>query len=76
MVLRMTRPTKRPESSQQQFRKRVPADILAKAKGRSITIQFPEEGRDGAFSLAAKVASEIKFSLRTTDKAVAKIRPA
>ena len=55
MVLRMTRPTKRTESSFLTFRKRVPADILAKAKGQSVTIQFPAEGSDEAATVTVKI---------------------
>ncbi|HVJ44368.1 MAG TPA: tyrosine-type recombinase/integrase [Dongiaceae bacterium] len=70
----MTRPTKRTESSFLTFRKRVPADIMAKAKGQSITIQFPAEGSHNAATIAAKIGSEIKFSLRTREPSLAKTR--
>lgn len=74
MVLRMTRATKRPESSFLTFRKRVPSDILAKAKGHSVTIQFPAEGTHEAATVIAKIGSEIKFSLCTREPSIAKSR--
>ncbi|WP_368413395.1 tyrosine-type recombinase/integrase [Dongia sp.] len=74
MVLRMTRPTKRPESSFLTFRKRVPADILAKARGQSVTIHFPPSAADNATTVTVKLGEVVKFSLRTRDPVVAKSR--
>lgn len=76
MVLRMTRPTKRTDSSFLTFRKRIPADLQKKARGRHVTFQFPEVGSDNpAFTVMALMGKEeVKVSLRTRDPAVAKAR--
>jgi len=75
MVLHMTRPTRRPNSSHLQFRKRVPADIQKAAYGRLVSVTFPAEGPGGpAIVVQATLREHIKFSLRTRDPATAKAR--
>jgi hypothetical protein len=44
MVQHMTRPTRRPDSSHLQFRKRVPADVQKAAYGRLAAVKFPAGG--------------------------------
>jgi integrase len=76
MVLRMTRPAKRPDSTFLTFRKRVPADIREKAKGLRVTFQFPEAGEanPAATVTVTMGAEQVKVSLRTREPAVAKAR--
>ncbi len=76
MVLRMTRPAKRPDSTFLTFRKRVPADIREKAKGLRVTFQFPEAGEanPAATITVTMGAEQVKVSLRTREPAVAKAR--
>ncbi len=59
------------ESSYFVFRKRVPADLLAKAQGQRVTIEFPEDG-EGRLMVSVTIAPEIKFSLKARDPANAK----
>ncbi len=77
MVLLMNRPMKRSGSSLQYFRKRVPADILAIARGKRGTVVLPA-GRSGEPSEVAgfTIGADIRISLRTGDAALAKQRNA
>ena len=69
----MTRPTRRPDSSHLQFRKRVPADIQKAAYGRCASVRFPSERPgDPPIVVQAKLQREVKFSLQTRDPAIAK----
>jgi hypothetical protein len=71
----MARPTRRRGTDNHQFRKRVPADIFAKARGQRVAFRLPEDnGRE--IIVGATVGQEISFSLHTPDKAVAKERQA
>src|SRR5262245_20011891 len=75
MVLRMTRPTRRPDSSFHQYRKRVPADIQKAAYGRCASIHFPSDVPGGPpVVIRATLKKEVGFSLRTRDPAAAKER--
>ncbi|GLK83461.1 DUF6538 domain-containing protein [Ancylobacter defluvii] len=66
---------RRKDSSFIAFRKRVPADVVGKADGRSVVIRFPAEGSDPQHVVFATVGNaEVKFSLRTRDPAIAKSR--
>ena len=77
MVLRMTRPTTRKTSSNLQFRKCVPRDILDKARGRKITLSLPSEERgDKSLLVSVIISPEIKVSLRTNKQDVPKYRSA
>jgi integrase len=75
MVLHMTRPTRRPDSSHLQFRKRVPADIQKAAYGKSAAVSFPA-GSTGepATVIRTTLREQVKFSLQTRDPATAKER--
>jgi hypothetical protein len=70
MLLRMSSPVRRDGSSFPCLRKRVPSDVLAKARGMTLHIPVGE--------VIAKVrvgsAGEIKVSLRTRDPREAKER--
>jgi len=73
MVLRMTRPAKRPDSTFLTFRKRVPADLQQKARGRAVTFQFPEAGEaNPAVAVTVTMGDFVKVSLRTREPSVAK----
>ncbi|MDP2409616.1 MAG: site-specific integrase [Pseudolabrys sp.] len=67
MVLRMARPTRRRGSTRSQFRKRVPDDVLRKARGQRITFRLPNDNGDEVV-ISAKAGPEVTFSLRTSDK--------
>lgn len=70
----MPRPVRRPNSSLHQFRRRVPEDVLARARGRAVVIPFPTAGSEAGFEALATIGREINFSLRTRDPAIAKAR--
>ena len=74
MALRMTRPTRRKDSTVPLYRKRVPKDVVAKARGEGVTIRFPRDGEHKASSVTVRIADEVKLSLRTRDPSVAKAR--
>jgi integrase len=75
MVLHMTRPTRRSDSSFHQFRKRVPADIQQTAYGRLATIKFPAGGSgEPAIAVQATLREHVKCSLQTRDPITAKER--
>ena len=75
MALRTARPTKRRRSSHHQFRKRVPADVLAVANGQCVTFRLPTGQGDSA-PIVVTVRREISFSLRTPIAMLAKQRHA
>ena len=72
MVLAMARPTSRPNSAFLQFRKRVPADVLKKARGQQIVFNLPPDlpGKPDLV-VSAKLGSEVTFSLRTRNFSLA-----
>jgi integrase len=75
MVLAMARPARRSRSSFFQFRKRIPPDIIYKARGQHLKFAFPsEDGGEEVIASAAIGASHLTFSLLTRDPAVAKLR--
>ena len=75
MVLRMTRPTRRSDSSFLQYRKRVPGDIQKAAYGQCASVKFPSERLgDPPLVVRTKLEREVKFSLQTRDPATAKER--
>ena len=77
MVLLMARPTSRSSSSFLQFRKRVPTDLLAVARGQSLVITLPAEvPGEPDLTVPVKVGREVTFSLRTKSPALAKQRNA
>jgi integrase len=77
MVLLMARPTSRSSSSFLQFRKRVPTDLLAVAKGQNLVIALPAEvPGEPDLTVPVKVGREVTFSLRTKSPALAKQRNA
>ena len=73
MALRMPCPMKRKGSSFIQFRQRVPADLIGRAKG--VTLVIPVGDTTITKRLAA-TTQEVSFSLRTRDPAEAKRRQA
>lgn len=75
MVLFMARPTKRSGSSKHQFRKRVPADVLRVARGKSIAFSLPKShGSSERILVSAKIGNEVVFSLRTEEPSLVKLR--
>lgn len=75
MVLLMARPTKRSGSSKDQFRKRVPADVLDVARGERIVFSLPKmHTGDGRILVSAKIGAEVLFSLRTEEPSLVKLR--
>lgn len=76
MVLRMARPTTRENSSQLQFRCRVPVDILERARGKLVLVELPAMHSEPPVLVSATAGTFIKFSLRTRNPDVAKFRSA
>ena len=75
MVLIMARPTKRPNSSFHQFRKRVPADVLERARGQRVIFTFPSEEIGGPdITTSVTLGGEVKFSLRAREASLVKSR--
>ena len=75
MVLRMTRPTRRPDTSFLWYRKRVPAGVRKAAHGQCVAVTFPSEVPGAApLVVHSKLGEEVHFSLRTRDPALAKER--
>ena len=72
----MATPLKRDDSSLYQFVKRVPADVLLKARGTGIVIDLPAIGNLPAVSVAPTVTPIIKLSLGCCDQEQAKARHA
>lgn len=71
----MSRPTRRPGTSHLTLRKRIPAAVLDKARGRTVAITFPDHGQEQGFTAEATPGkSEVTFSLRTRSTEVAKAR--
>ncbi len=77
MVLRMARPTKRSNSSNAQFRQRVPLDLVEKLRGNVFVATLPPETLGGEpLQIRVKVGEAIAFSLRASTKAVYNARHA
>jgi len=73
MALRMARPVRLKNSPNVYFRGRIPADVLAKARGTTIIVPVgPERLR----VKVSKTAVELKFSLGTSDKREGALRHA
>lgn len=72
----MASPVRRVDSAFQQFRKRVPAAVLARARDRPVLIELPAVGNKPAVTLMPRLRAEVKFSLRTADPTEAKTRMA
>lgn len=77
MVLRMARPTKRSNSSNVQFRQRVPIDLVEKLHGTVFVATLPPETLGGEpLQIRVKVGETITFSLRASSKTVYNARHA
>jgi hypothetical protein len=77
MVLRMARPSHRSGSSKTQFRKRIPANVINQARGRKVSFCLPSGGKsEPEVTFDITLGSEIRFSLRTENQALAKRRHA
>lgn len=76
MALRMPRPTTRENSSFLQFRCRVPADIAQVARGKLVLVELPAASSEPPVTVSGTAGTFIKFSLRTRDPNVAKVRSA
>jgi hypothetical protein len=74
MSLRMTRPTKRTDSSYHQFEKRVPGKVLQRARGQFFMIEFTPLRGDKPAIVTGHLGPKLKFSLKTRDPDVAKVR--
>ena len=75
MVLLMARPVRRPDTNFIHFRKRVPTDIQRLAKGKTFVFVIPGDAPDEPEIVATvTLGTEVKFSLRTRDPAIAKLR--
>jgi len=77
MVLAMNRPMKRSGSSFEQFRKRIPLNVLEVARGKRATISLPPEAPDGdPILISITIGAEVRFSLQTRNSTLAKQRNA
>jgi hypothetical protein len=76
LSLRTTRPTRRDASSILQFCKRVPTDILGRARGQPIVLRLPGLKHEGEIIVSGTIGDVVKFSLKTRDPEVAKARTA
>src|SRR4051812_18622050 len=74
MRLRMTSATTRRDSSLRQIQKRVPADVVARARGRSYPITLPAFGPTPETVIEVTIQPVIKVSLRVRDPAAARMR--
>ena len=75
MVLAMSRPLRRTDTSFLHFRKRIPADILRLAKGKTFTFVIPcDDPNEPEIVATVRLNAEMKFSLRTREPAIAKLR--
>ena len=74
MGLRMTTATTRRDSTYRQYQKRVPADVIARARGRSYPITLPAFGPIPEQVVEVTIRPAISFSLRVRDPAAAKAR--
>jgi len=72
-VLRMARPMRRKGSSNIQFRRRIPSDVLEKARGMALMIPV---GDIVARVTVTPTAEQVQVSLRTSDKTEAEVRHA
>jgi predicted ATP-grasp superfamily ATP-dependent carboligase len=76
MRLRMTSATTRRDSSFRQIQKRAPADVVARARGRSYPVTLPAFGPNPETLIEVVIQPVIKVSLRVRDPAAAKMRVA
>src|SRR5437763_1060479 len=67
MVLRMAKHARRDDSTQLQFRQRVPTDVLERVRGQLLVIDLPAVGAVPAQRVPVTIGNEVKFSLRTRD---------
>lgn len=73
MLLRLVRPVKRSGSSIPQFVQRIPADVRARAIGRTLAIPL---GCETVFVTIRPQMDAVRFSLRTRDPSEVKVRQA
>lgn len=76
MSLRMTSATKRRDSEKEQYQRRVPADVLERARGRVYPITLPRVGSAAEEVVDVRIRPSISFSLRVTGQVAGKIRTA
>ncbi len=77
MVLRMARSMKRNGSANNQFTRRVPADLKARLAGRTFPFRLPSGDLDQPdIIVRAKAGEHISFSLQTADVSLTKLRHA
>jgi len=72
MLFRLVSSVKRSDSSQLQFTKRIPVDVLPRAAGLKLSI--PLGGGEFQHLVVSPRAQAVRFSLRTRDPVEAKIR--
>lgn len=71
----MARPSTRPGSNQIQFRCRVPAALVSQVRGQLVLVDLPSISGPPV-TVSATAGVDIKFSLRTSDPSLAKLRHA
>jgi integrase len=76
MVRRMAGTTRRPDSRNQQFEQRVPADVVDRLRGSDFVCTFPADLVGNSFTLSGKFSDRVRLSLRTADPSAFTIRAA
>jgi len=76
MVRRMAGTTRRPDSRNQQFEQRVPADVVDRLRGSDFVCTFPADLVGDSFTLSGKFSDRVRLSLKTADPSAYTIRAA
>lgn len=74
MILTMKRHAARSDSGLHQIKIRVPADVLERARGRSLTVPLPASGSEPESTATFKLGEFCKGSLKTRDARTADLR--
>ncbi|WP_413710778.1 hypothetical protein [Rhizobium sp. Rhizsp82] len=78
MVMRISRPMKRAGTKNEQFKKRVPSDLLSVLRGKKLTIPLPETSSHDSpiYIVEATISDMVAFSLGVPASTIAKVRHA
>lgn len=74
MILTMKRHAARSDSGLHQIKIRVPADVLERARGRTLTVTLPASGSEPESAATFKLGEFCKGSLKTRDARTADLR--
>lgn len=77
MVWTMPRPASRSDSKLAQFEARVPADLLPRANGTAVALEFTASATDGPRAVHSRISrGRVRFSLGSADRATVAARQA